>query len=237
MRTYIWTLPTRLFHWLLAISFTVAFILGGEEKYLSLHAALGSLIGGLVFFRILQGFFGPKYARFRDFPVAVSSIISFVSNMRQSKAAHPGHNPLAALIMFAIIATALLSSLSGMLMFAAGDTGIFGWRINPGVSINAIEEVHDVVVHLFLILVGIHLTGILADTVFHGENGTIWSVFNGYKRIKAVPATPTPFQKWFALCWFGIPVFMFFYVLIYQPVPVGGKDKSEQVGETDENED
>ena len=165
MRTYIWTIPTRLFHWSLAFAFTLAFILGGEEEYLGLHAALG------------------------------------------------------------------------MLIFASGDTGIFGFRLNPGSDQEIFEEVHDVAVHLFLILLGIHLTGILADTIFHPGNRTIGSVFTGYKRIEAPPAVSTTFQTIFSIAWFGIPLIVFFYVLRFQAIPAGEKENTEQVSEPDKDED
>jgi cytochrome b len=222
---------------LLALAFTLAFILGGEEQFLSLHAALGIFIGLLVVFRIIQGFIGPRYARFSDFPVSPSSIKMFITNMKQSKSMHPGHNPLASIIMLSIFVMAFLSAISGMLIFASGDTGIFGFRLNPGSDAEIFEEFHDVVVHLFLILVGVHLTGILFDTLFHPGNGTILSIFTGYKRIKAVPALPTLSQKLFSIFWLVIPLFTFFYILLYQPMPAEKKDNLEQVSDNDNDED
>ena len=237
MKTYIWTLPTRLFHWLLAISFAVAYLLGGEENYLSLHAALGSFIGSLILFRIIQGIAGPRYARFRDFPVSPASLKLFITSMKQSKASHPGHNPLASVIMICIMFTAIISAVSGMLIFATGETGIFGIRINPGFNADVVGEVHEVVVNIFLILVGVHLTGILADTLFHRANGTIFSIFTGYKNIEAKEARLSTGQKIFSVFWFVIPAAIFFYVLMYQPVPAGENENTEQVKDNDNDED
>jgi cytochrome b len=237
MKTYIWTIPTRLFHWSLALSFTVAFILGGEDDFLSLHAALGTFIGILVFFRVFQGLFGPRYARFRDFPVSPRALIEFVKNMKKSKEDHPGHNPLASLVMLGIFAAALVSFVSGFMLFATSETGMFGIRFNPGGDGEVWEEVHEVVVHLFLILVGIHLTGIAVDTLFHPGNGTIWSIFTGYKKINTVPALNTIGQKFFSIVWFSLPFLAFFYVLIYQPTPADEKENTEQTegSETDDD--
>jgi len=227
MKTYIWTIQTRLFHWVLALSFTVAFMLGGEDNYLRIHAALGSLIGTLVLFRIIQGFMGPHYTRFRDFPMSPKSLLAFISDMKQSKASHPGHNPLAALVMLGIMVSALVSAMSGMLMFLSGDTGMFGFRINPGFDTEIFQEIHEVVVHLFLILVGVHLTGIIVDTVFHPGNGTILSIFTGYKRLQAKEAHLTPVQKAFGITWLLIPLVVFCYVLLYQPLPGDENSHSE----------
>jgi cytochrome b len=237
MKTYIWTLPTRLFHWLLAISFAAAYLLGGEENYLSLHAALGSFIGSLILFRIIQGIAGPRYARFHDFPVSPAFIKLFITSMKKSKASHPGHNPLASVIMICIMITALISAVSGMLIFATGETEIFGIRFNPGVNGEVFEEFHEVVVNIFLVLVGIHLAGILADTFFHRENGTIFSIFTGYKNIEAKDAHLSSGQKIFSVFWFVIPAAIFFYVLLYQPLPAGENENTEQVEDTDKDED
>ena len=48
MKTLIWALPTRLFHWLLAISFAFAYILGHFDDFIRFHFAFGALIGTLV---------------------------------------------------------------------------------------------------------------------------------------------------------------------------------------------
>ncbi len=239
MRTYIWTIPTRLFHWLLAVSFTAGYLLGGEEEYLSLHAALGSLIGGLVIFRIIQGFTGPKYARFSDFPVSIKSLLSFAGNIKHSKAIHPGHNPLAALIMLGIMITALLTALSGMMTFASGETGFLGFRFNPVMDPEIFEELHEVMANIFLVLVGIHLTGILADTLFHPANGTIFSIFTGYKKLTVQEAKLNRFNKLFSVFWFVLPLMLFIYVLRVQPVPAPEKEglNTEQADDTDKDKD
>jgi cytochrome b len=237
MKTYIWTWPTRLFHWLLAIGFTIAFVLGGEEDYLSIHAACGIMVGALVLFRVIQGFGGPRYARFSDFPISRKAMVDFIANMKQRKSAHPGHNPLASVIMGCIMITALLSAFSGMLLFASGEAGLFGFRFNQGGEAEITEEVHDVVVHLFLILVGIHLAGVMADTLFHPANGTVLSIFTGYKRINAADAKLSPFQKIFSIFWIVIPVLLFLYVVKYLPAPAKEKDQLEQVDNNDKDED
>jgi cytochrome b len=237
MKTYIWTWPTRLFHWMLAAGFAAAFLLGGEENYINWHAAFGTLVGCLVLFRILQGFIGPRYARFRDFPVSPASLVAFMKDMKQSKAAHAGHNPAAAVVMLGIMITAILSAFSGMMIFAGGETGFMGIKTAMGSDPELFEEFHEVIVHVFLALVGVHLAGILADTLFHPANGTILSIFTGYKMIKAEDAAPTAFHKVFSVFWIVVPLLLFFYVLKSQPVPAGEAQETEQAGEAGEEED
>lgn len=237
MKTYIWSLPTRLFHWLLAISFTITFLLGGEEEFIGFHAALGVMIGGLIVFRLIQGVVGPRYARFADFPLSPNSVFTFLRSMRESKAVHPGHNPLASWVMLFIMLAALFSALSGIMIFAAREGGFLGLQIGQTFDSESIEEFHEIVVHLFLILVGFHLTGILADTIFHRENGTIFSIFTGYKSIKAIPVELSLFQKIYAFIWLTIPFLLFLFVLQSEPSSSQGADRERQGVENKETED
>ena len=46
-RVYVWTLPTRLFHWLFVALILGAWISTNEDRWLSIHVALGSALAGL----------------------------------------------------------------------------------------------------------------------------------------------------------------------------------------------
>jgi cytochrome b len=228
MKTYIWTIPTRLFHWLLAISFAVAFLSGGEEEYLNTHAAFGILIGGLILFRLLQGLFGPRYARFSDFPVTPGKLTGFLKDMKMSKLQHPGHNPLAALVMLGIMIAALLSAISGMLLAESSGTALFGLNFSTSMDQDRLEEFHEFIVHLFLVLVGIHLSGIIVDTLFHSEHKTVFSIFTGYKKMDGKPAVNNLWQIAFSAVGLILPVLLFFYIIGSQPVKAGDSEKTEQ---------
>jgi cytochrome b len=236
MKTYIWTLPTRLFHWLLAFSFTIAFILGGEEEFIHVHSSFGVFIGILVFFRIIQGFYGPRYTRFRDFPVSFEAIRYFLTRMKESKSSHPGHNPLASVVMLSIFFMALLSAVSGIFLTATDVSGFCGLRLNTGIDPDVFGEVHEVVVHLFLLLVGFHLAGVIFDTMFHPQNKTIFSIITGYKQIEAAPAVLSRFQFFFTVFWLLVPAAMFFYTLRHQSTSAGTSEGTEQVDENEKEE-
>ena len=53
-------LPMRLFHTLMAMSFTGAYITAESERFKLLHVSLGYVLFGLVVFRLLWGFWGPR---------------------------------------------------------------------------------------------------------------------------------------------------------------------------------
>lgn len=55
--------PTRLTHWLLAFSFTGAWLTAGSELWRALHVTLGYTMAGLLAWRVVYGLVGPRQAR------------------------------------------------------------------------------------------------------------------------------------------------------------------------------
>ena len=98
----VWDLPTRMFHWLLVLSFGGAFLTAESERYRDVHVMLGYTLLGLIAFRLLWGFFGSRYARFRTFLFRPREIVAYVSALVKGKAAHyVGHNPFRKAVPFA----------------------------------------------------------------------------------------------------------------------------------------
>jgi cytochrome b len=58
----VWDLPTRVFHWSLAASFTIAFVTSESEKLRDTHVLAGYSLAGLIAFRILWGFVGGTHS-------------------------------------------------------------------------------------------------------------------------------------------------------------------------------
>jgi hypothetical protein len=54
--------PTRMFHWLFALSFLGAYVTADGERWRALHVTLGYTLAGLLAFRLLYGLFGPRPA-------------------------------------------------------------------------------------------------------------------------------------------------------------------------------
>ena len=61
-RILVWDLPTRIFHWTLALSFAGAYLTGESERWRDFHMLLGYTVLGLIAFRLVWGFVGPRYA-------------------------------------------------------------------------------------------------------------------------------------------------------------------------------
>ena len=90
----VWDVPTRVFHWLLALSFAGAFVTAESERYRDVHVALGYTVLGLVAFRLVWGLIGTRYARFWSFAYGPRSVLTYVKSLfTRSPQHHLGHNP------------------------------------------------------------------------------------------------------------------------------------------------
>ncbi len=182
MKTYIWASPMRLFHWFLFLSVVCAYILGEEDELLNIHAAFGYIAVILLLFRIVYGFTGPRYSRFKDFPVKISTIRTYLGNIKNDKQNFAGHNPASAVIMLAILADVLLVGASGILALAAKGFGPLKGFVQQSNS-EFFKESHEIFVNLLITLVIIHLAGLVVDFYNNRKAGTIKSIFTGYKNV------------------------------------------------------
>lgn len=113
MRVKVWDLPTRLFHWLLAILALAMIVTGktGGDDVIAWHARLGYAVAALLLFRIAWGFAGGHWSRFGSFPPHPARALAHLRG-RQGHA--PGHNPLGALSVYAMLLFLLLQVASGL---------------------------------------------------------------------------------------------------------------------------
>lgn len=195
-RAYIWTLPTRLFHWLLVLYILIMFISSDEESLLNIHAAFGYGVGILIFFRIVWGFIGPNYSRFSNWPLNIKEAIEFTKNILHPKL-YIGHNPAASFVMLGIILVVFLTALSGVLTYGIQEgRGILAF-LNSSYfkEMELFEEIHEFFSNLLLLLIAAHLGGVAVDRVLHKENGTLQSIFSGYKNVEAKDEQLNLFQK------------------------------------------
>ena len=112
-RTRVWDLPTRLFHWALAVA-VLGLIGTGLSGIMEWHFRLGYTVLALLLFRLLWGFVGGRWSRFAAFIYAPGSVIAYLRGR-----AHPdhliGHTPLGALSVFAVLAILAFQVATGLM--------------------------------------------------------------------------------------------------------------------------
>lgn len=110
----VWDLPTRLFHWSLAVC-VVGLVITGSigGGVMQWHARLGYAVLTLLLFRICWGFLGGRWSRFSSFLYSPRSVLAYARGQ-----GHPdhlvGHNPLGSLSVLAMLAFLLIQIATGL---------------------------------------------------------------------------------------------------------------------------
>ncbi|MFZ8310644.1 hypothetical protein ACO1LC_14425, partial [Staphylococcus aureus] len=73
---------------LLVGSFAVAYLVAESDRLRGLHVILGYTATGLILFRIVWGFLGSHFARFRSFWFPPQAAIGYLRSLRST---HPQH--------------------------------------------------------------------------------------------------------------------------------------------------
>lgn len=159
--------PTRMFHWLFALCFAGAYLTGDGERLRLVHVVLGYSMAGLLVFRLLYGLFGPPQARLSALWTRFSIAPFWLRSVKaawQRDGRRPqqvnwrqGQNILMAAAILALLVTVLPLTLSGYATY--NDWG-GEW----------LEELHETVGDLFLLLVVSHLALIAGLGLLRGRN-------------------------------------------------------------------
>lgn len=165
----VWDLPTRVIHWLLALSFLGAYVTSGEDDWETVHFMLGYTMLGLAAFRILWGLAGSRYARFSEFVAGPAKAINYLRSLHTPQPQHyVGHNPAGGLAILALLGLILL-------------TGASGWLHYKELAGEWMEELHQVLGNTLLTLVIIHIAAVIASSRLHKEN-LARAMVTGYKQ-------------------------------------------------------
>ena len=171
-RILVWDLPTRVFHWTLALSFAGAFLTGDSERWRDIHVLLGYTVLGLIAFRLVWGFVGTRYARFAEFVRGPAVAIRHLAQLVRGHGGHPvGHNPSGAVAILLLLLLGIAS-------------GVSGWAVYEEIGGDWLEELHEYTSDAMLGLVFLHIAGVLTVSYLQREN-LIVAMITGRKRGKA----------------------------------------------------
>ena len=113
VKVRVWDLPTRLFHWALALcvlGLVITGNVGGEAMVW--HFRFGYTVLTLLIFRVLWGFTGGHWSRWASFHISPTAVWNY---LRQSPGTlAPGHSPLGALSALALLTMLLLQVATGL---------------------------------------------------------------------------------------------------------------------------
>jgi len=157
-RIRLWDLPTRLFHWILALA-VAASVASGQVggNWMEWHGRIGLLVVGLLTFRIVWGLVGSTYARFAQFFPTPRKIKAYLRGEWRGE----GHNPLGALAVFGLLGLLTVQVTTGL--FANDDiafTGPLSDLVTKGLS-NQLSGIHHLLTNALYVLVGLHVAAIM----------------------------------------------------------------------------
>lgn len=227
-KSYIWSLPTRIFHWLFVILILFAF-LTDDDKLLNYHAVIGYAILILLGFRLFWGYFGPKYSKFKDFPLSIKELKEFLNNIFNNEQKYIGHNPAASYVMIAILISAFLIIITGALTFGVQEgKGLFSFLNNTFFKkMELFEAGHEFLSGIFIALIVAHVLGIISDKMLHAKHETLNSIFSGFKMTKQDNSIKLNiFQKLFAFIFLIIFItFLIFNLITPNNILIASKYK------------
>lgn len=185
----VWDLPTRLFHWTLAL-----LVLGqwgtAEWGWLDMqwHFYFGYALLALLLFRLLWGFVGSETARFTHFlrgPEAVATFLGEV--LRPGPERRAGHNPLGG---WAVVLLMVLLSVQGVSgLYSSDEIALFG-PLSGTVSADVVElmnEIHAFNQNLILGVIVVHVIAVFWHMLYKKET-LIRAMFSGRKELPVDPA-------------------------------------------------
>ena len=158
MRITVWDLPLRLFHWLLVLAVAGALTTSQMgANWIDWHGRFGLAVVGLIAFRLAWGVLGSTYSRFTRFFPTPAAILSYLRGQWQQ----PGHNPLGALSVYALLGLFGFQAISGLF---TTDEIAFNGPLTRAVSsslVNTLSGLHRQTELWLYLLIGLHILAIV----------------------------------------------------------------------------
>ena len=192
----VWDPLVRVFHWTLVISFCAAYLSEGElfealqdrlsGEWLQLvHVWAGYLIAGLLLWRVVWGFVGPRHARFSDFVRGPRESLGYLKDALTLRATrYLGHNPAGGAMIVALLLSLAATIVTGLALYGADKAmGPLAALLveSSDATIDAIKEAHEAATNCTLLLVAGHLLGVVWESLLHREN-LVRAMISGRKR-------------------------------------------------------
>ena len=178
----VWDPLVRIFHWTLAASFAIAFLV--EDELLGVHVWAGYLVLALIAIRLVWGLIGTRHARFTDFVRGPRTVLTYLKDLAQFRAPrYLGHNPAGGIMILLLLLSVGITGLTGLGVYGAEEfAGPLAYFMQglPQDWGHSLEEVHEFFAYFSLVLIVFHLIGVLVSSLSHGEN-LVRSMVTGWK--------------------------------------------------------
>ncbi|MBW8295685.1 cytochrome b/b6 domain-containing protein [Sphingopyxis sp.] len=181
-----WDPVVKVTHWSIVTTILANALITEEGS--GAHIWVGYALAAILALRLLWGLIGPAEARLSAFPPSPRRALAHLRDIRTGrKEVHRSHNPLGALMVYAIWSMLGVIIASGIVMAGPPSTAF----LNPAEQSGAVtgqavaghgdhddderdegaegedsvwEEVHETAVNLLYILIALHIAGVVFET-------------------------------------------------------------------------
>ena len=185
----IWDGPTRIFHWALVVLLLVSWLTAGEN--MQVHRWSGYGVIGLLVFRLWWGVAGGSTARFASFLKGPKATLAYARTLgSRAPNGAPGHNPLGAWSVMAMLAALLVQV--GLGLFASDIDGLESGPLSYLVDFDASRvaaELHETTFRIVQGLVVLHLAAIGYYWLWKRQN-LIGAMLTGKQRLATEALRP-----------------------------------------------
>lgn len=181
-----WDPVVKVTHWSIVAAILANALITEEGS--GIHIWIGYALAGVLAMRLLWGFIGPAEARFSAFPPSPRRALVHVREIRAGKKdVHASHNPLGALMVYAIWSMLGLIIASGIAMAGPPPTTSLNRTEVHAVDVRHVEiksslddederyedaedeegvwgEVHEIAVNILYVLILLHVAGVAFET-------------------------------------------------------------------------
>ena len=168
----VWDLPVRLLHGLIAGLFTILAVTGLVERTPGhIHLWAGYLLLVAVLVRLMWGFVGSDSALFSRFVRGPRAVLGYLPRLVSTRPTRwPGHNPIGALYVVAVLALLLMVCITGLFFESWAEVrGPLAERVPRSMAIS-MSDWHGVLLWPTLALVCVHVLVTLGYRVFKSED-------------------------------------------------------------------
>ena len=188
IETRVWDLPTRLFHWALALTLVGSFVTVRMHE-MQLHAYCGYTALTLVLFRILWGLFGSESARFSSFLRGPGTAFRHLGHLLARRPDHETtHNALGGWAVVLMLVLVLAQGATGLF---ANDDVLFRGPLYPLAGKEGSDRLtgwHYRISDVLLVVVILHVVVVFAYRL--AGHKLIEAMVTGVKRLPAGSRPP-----------------------------------------------
>jgi cytochrome b len=171
IRARLWDGPTRIVHWALVLLIAFSWW-SAEAAHMDWHRWSGYGVLGLLVFRLIWGVVGSASARFASFVKGPAATLAYVRTLRGRAASEvPGHNPLGAWSVLAILAVLIFQIVTGL--FAVDIDGLESGPLSDRVSFDTgrlLAHWHHQSFTVLQVLVALHVAAVIFYLTYKRAN-------------------------------------------------------------------